>query len=140
MPNYWRLVVWLEDDGDLSEFMHWLTAGARSARMPPKHGAVTGPLYQGRFKAFPIAEDDHLLAVLRFVERHPLRPGLVTRAGKWRWSSLGRGSRQLAGPPLEVRSSKCLYQSFMKEIAQMGCHIDLVTETYNEPNQSFHHA
>jgi putative transposase len=34
-------------------------------------------VYQGRFKSFPVATDEHLLAVLRYVERNPLRAGLV---------------------------------------------------------------
>lgn len=29
----------------------------------------TGPLYEGRFKSFPIQEDDQLWTVLRYVER-----------------------------------------------------------------------
>ena len=48
----------------------------------------TGPLYQGRFKSFPIQEDDHFLTVLRYVERNALRANLVQRAEDWRWSSL----------------------------------------------------
>jgi putative transposase len=34
-------------------------------------------LYQGRFKSFPIQEDDHLWTVLRYVEHNPLRANLV---------------------------------------------------------------
>ncbi|HVX10293.1 MAG TPA: hypothetical protein VHC22_03890, partial [Pirellulales bacterium] len=41
-----------------------------------------------RFKAFPIQDDDHLLTVLRYVERNPLRADLVKRAEQWPWSSL----------------------------------------------------
>jgi putative transposase len=44
----------------------------------------------GGFKSFPIQEDDHLLTVLRYVERNPLRAQLVGRAEAWRWSSLGQ--------------------------------------------------
>jgi putative transposase len=55
-----------------------------------------GHVYQGRFKSFPIAEDEHLLAVLRYVERNPRRAGLVERAEDWRWSSLYR--RMFATP------------------------------------------
>ena len=37
------------------------------------HTEGTGHLYQGRFKTFPIEEDEHLLAVLRhYVERNAL--------------------------------------------------------------------
>jgi hypothetical protein len=36
---------------------------------------------------FPIQEDEHLLTVLRDIERNPLRAGLVERAEVWLWSS-----------------------------------------------------
>jgi putative transposase len=48
----------------------------------------SGHVWQGRFKAFPIEQDDHLLTVLRYVERNPLRANLVARAEDWPWSSL----------------------------------------------------
>jgi putative transposase len=47
-----------------------------------------GPLYQGRFKNFPIQQDDHLLTVLRYVERNPLASEIVKQAQDWPWSSL----------------------------------------------------
>jgi putative transposase len=40
------------------------------------HTEGTGHLYQGRFKTFPIEDDSHLLAVLRYVERNPVRASL----------------------------------------------------------------
>ena len=43
------------------------------------HTEGTGHLYQGRFKAFPIEEDDPLDAVLRYVERNPVRAELCER-------------------------------------------------------------
>ena len=53
-----------------------------------QHYRSSGHVWQGRFKAFPIEQDDHLLTVLRYVERNPLRAGLVEQAENWRWSSL----------------------------------------------------
>ena len=52
-----------------------------------------GHVYQGRFKSFPVQRDGHSLTVCRYVERNPLRAGLVRRAEKWRWSSLWRRER-----------------------------------------------
>jgi hypothetical protein len=40
------------------------------------------------YAAFPIQQDEHLLTVLRYVERNPLRAKLVERAQDWPWSSL----------------------------------------------------
>jgi putative transposase len=43
----------------------------------------SGRVWHGRFKAFPAQEDEHLLVVLRYIERNPLRAGLVERAEAW---------------------------------------------------------
>lgn len=88
MPNHWHLVLWPYKDGDLSDFTGWLTL-THTQRWHAHHGtAGTGHLYQGRFKSFPIQDDDHFLTVCRYVERNPLRAGLVERAEDWQWSSL----------------------------------------------------
>jgi putative transposase len=52
-----------------------------------QHYHSSGHIWQGRFRAFPIQEDDHLLTVLRYIERNPVRAVLVERAQDWRWSS-----------------------------------------------------
>jgi hypothetical protein len=59
-----------------------------------------GHVYQGRFKSFPIAADEHLLAVLRYVERNPLRAGLVVRAEEWRWG------RRVSSHPRHARRAR----------------------------------
>jgi putative transposase len=77
MPNHFHLVAWPAGDRDLSAAMHWLLTTHASHYQKPYR--CTGHVWQGRFKAFPIQEDDHLLTVLRYAERNPLRAGLVTR-------------------------------------------------------------
>ena len=87
MSNHWHLVLWPKRDGELTAFMRWLTL-THAQRWKQAHAAVGhGHLYQGRFKSFPIETDEHLLTVLRYVERNPLRAGLVRRAEDWRWGS-----------------------------------------------------
>ena len=88
MPNHWHLVLWPKGDGDLSEYMRWLTVAHTQRWHARHHSSGTGPLYQGRFKSFPVEGDDHLYRVCRYVERNALRARLVTRAEMWRWSSL----------------------------------------------------
>jgi putative transposase len=90
MPNHWHLVLWPREDGDLSEYMGWLT-NTHTRRWHLAHGTVgTGPLYQGRFKSFPVQEDGHFLTLCRYVERNALRANLVASADRWRWNSLWR--------------------------------------------------
>jgi putative transposase len=88
LPNHWHLIVWPREDGDLSEFLRWLTVTHTQRWHAHRHTAGTGPLYQGRFKSFPIQTDEHLLVACRYVERNPLRAKLVRKAEEWRWNSL----------------------------------------------------
>jgi putative transposase len=86
MPNHFHLVLWPRGDGDLSRWMQWLLTS--HVRRYHRHYHGSGHVWQGRFKAFPIEQDEHLLTVLRYVERNPLRARLVRRAENWAWSSL----------------------------------------------------
>ncbi len=99
MPNHFHLVLWPPDDEGLSAWMQWLMT-AHVRRHHRRH-ATSGHVWQGRFKAFPIQRDDHLLTVVRYVERNPLRAGLVARAEDWRWSSLA------AAPPAGAPKRHC---------------------------------
>lgn len=90
MPNHWHLVLWPQGDEELSETMRWLTVTHVQRWHAVRGTAGTGPLYQGRYKSFPVQNDAHFLAVVRYVERNPLRANLVRRAENWRWGSLWR--------------------------------------------------
>ena len=67
MPNHWHLVVWPEHDGDLTTYMQWLTVTHVRRWHAHHHTAGTGPIYQGRFKSFPIQKGEHFLTVCRYV-------------------------------------------------------------------------
>ena len=88
MPNHWHLLLWPRDDGELSEVMRWITVTHTQRWHAHRKSAGTGPVYQGRFKSFPVQTDEHFLTVARYVERNALRANLVSRVEDWRWSSL----------------------------------------------------
>lgn len=90
MPNHWHMVLWPREDGELSDFIRWLTLTHTQRWHAHHHSAGSGHLYQGRFKSFVIQTDEHLLTVCRYVERNALRAKLVQRAEDWRWSGLWR--------------------------------------------------
>jgi putative transposase len=54
------------------------------------HNRGGGHLYQGRFKSFPIADDEHFYVVCRYVESNAMRAGLVNSAKDWSSGSLHR--------------------------------------------------
>lgn len=92
LPNHWHMVVWPKRGADdqVSEFFRWLTVTHTQRWHSHYHTSGSGHLYQGRFKSFPVESDEHLYAVLRYVERNAVRAALAERAEAWRWSSAWR--------------------------------------------------
>jgi putative transposase len=100
MPNHFHLVMTPSTDSQLSDFMRLLTL-VHSKRWHAARGTTgTGCVYQGRFRAFAVQADHHFLTVCRYVERNPLRAGLVQRAEDWPWSSLADRCRNFTDVPL----------------------------------------
>jgi putative transposase len=99
LSNHFRLLLWPRRDGDLSAYMMWLTTA--HVRRYQQHYHSSGHVWQGRFRSFPIQEDEHLLSVHRYIERNPVRAGLVAKAQDWLWSSAAPAR---AGLPLLAAS------------------------------------
>ena len=93
MPNHWHLLVWPKKDGELSRFVGWLSLTHTQRWHAHRHTIGHGHLYQGRFKSFPVQDDEHLYTVARYIERDARRAKLVRRAEQWRWGSLFRWLR-----------------------------------------------
>ncbi len=106
MPNHWHLVVRPNSGLALARFMGWVGVTHVRRHHEHYHSRGGGHLYQGRFKSFPVAEDDYFLALCRYVEANPLRAGLAERAEQWQWSGLwrrmhGSGDLRLSPWPVE---------------------------------------
>ena len=87
MSNHWHLLLWPREDGDLSDYMRWVTL-THTQRFHASHGtAGIGHLYQGRYKSFPIQDDGHYLTVLRYIEANPLRAKIADSPSGYPWSS-----------------------------------------------------
>jgi len=87
MPNHWHMLLYPRKDGDLSESMRWLGTAHTRRYHAQTETIGAGHLYQGRYKSFIIESDQHLLTVLKYIERNPARARLARRAENWRWSS-----------------------------------------------------
>lgn len=106
MPNHWHLLLRPATAAALPAFMRWLTL-AHSRRQQTLHGQTgIGTLYQGRYRSHAVDSDDHLLTIVRYIERNPVRAGLVEHAIDWPWSSvrerLGGYGRLLAPLPIAL--------------------------------------
>ena len=87
MSNHWHLLLWPRNDGDLSDYMRWVTL-THTQRYHASHGtAGIGHLYRGRYKSFPVQGGSNCLTVLRYIEANPLRAEIVDRPNDYSWCS-----------------------------------------------------
>ena len=99
MPNHWHFVLRPNQDGEMSRFLRWVTATHTMRFHAHYNSSGEGHVYQGRFKSFPIQDDEHFFTVCRYVERNALRAGMVARAEDWRWGSLWRWVQKVEPEP-----------------------------------------
>ena len=79
-------------DGEMSRFAQWLTLTHTQRYNAHYKKMGEGHLYQGRYKSFPVQDDEHFLTVCRYVERNAYTAELCKAPEKWRFGSLFRWS------------------------------------------------
>jgi putative transposase len=95
MDNHYHLVIYTRL-ANLSALMRHIN-GIVTQSHNRRHGKV-GHLFQGRFKAIVVDQDNYLLEVCRYVDLNPVRAGLVGSPGEWAWSSY-RSHAGITPPP-----------------------------------------
>ena len=85
LPDHFHLLVRPIKGAELSYCMQWLQTSY--ARRYNEYYVCEGPLWQGRYKSCLVQENGCLLAMMRFIEGHPVRSGLAERSLDYVWSS-----------------------------------------------------
>jgi putative transposase len=98
MSNHFHLLIRPEPGITISRVLQSLTV-AHTYRFHRRHHTV-GHVWQGRFKSPVVQTDDHLWAVLRYIEANPLRAGMVADPAAYRWSSYPAHGEGRADPLL----------------------------------------
>ena len=123
MSNHFHFVLWPRRDEDLAKWMHWLLTSY--VRWHHRRYDSEGHLWQGRFKAFPIQNDAHLLTVLRYVDSNPVRANLVHDVRDWHWGAMGDDRIPLSEAPIERPQPWTRWvnepQTFSEEEAMREC-------------------
>lgn len=84
MPNHYHLLVRTEH-ANLSLGMRHLN-GVFTQRYNKSHRRV-GHVFQGRFKALLIQDEQYLVELVRYIVLNPVRAKLVESPGAWHWSA-----------------------------------------------------
>lgn len=85
MPNHVHLLATPSGRETLAKVMQAL--GRRYVRQFNDRHRRTGTLWEGRFRSTVVESDRYLLACMRYIEMNPVRAGLVSEPGRYRWSS-----------------------------------------------------
>ncbi len=84
MNNHYHLLVQIKNDS-LAAIMHQLNG--RYAQYYNWLHRREGYVFQGRYKAYLIKDDLHLLTVLRYIHQNPLRAKIAKHISEYRWCS-----------------------------------------------------
>lgn len=84
MSNHYHLLV-QTPSGNLSRVMRHVN-GVYTQRYNRRWN-IDGQLFRGRYKSILVEEDSHLLELLRYIHRNPVRAQLCESVGEYPWSS-----------------------------------------------------
>jgi putative transposase len=94
MDNHVHFIVIPREEDSLSKVFS--ISHMRYSQYFNKKKKASGHLWQGRFYLC-VMDDDYLVTALRYVERNPVRAGIVRKPWQWKWSSAGEHVGQRKG-------------------------------------------
>ena len=85
MPNHIHILAQIDDPLDLPKIMHYVILSY--SRWYRYQTGYVGHVWQGRYKNPLINRESYLLECGRYIERNPVRAGLVNASEDYPWSS-----------------------------------------------------
>lgn len=84
MSNHYHVLL-QTPDGNISRSMRHLN-GLYTQRFNRRHG-FDGQLFRGRYKSIIVCNDSHLLQLVRYIHKNPVKAGMVKEMKDYEWSS-----------------------------------------------------
>ncbi len=85
MSNHVHVLATPRDADSISRMMQYV--GRRYVPYINYHYGTSGTLWEGRYKASLVQEEDYLLTCMRYIELNPVRANMVRHPREYRWSS-----------------------------------------------------
>lgn len=96
MPNHIHLLITPATADGLSQCMK--DVAQRYSQYVNRHWRRTGPLWEGRFKSCLVDSGRYALNCYRYIERNPVRAGMVRHPAEYPWSSFRANAYGLPSP------------------------------------------
>ena len=84
MSNHYHVLL-QTPDGNISRSMRHLN-GLYTQKFNRRHG-FDGQLFRGRYKSILVCNDSHLLQLVRYIHKNPIKAGIVKEMQDYEWSS-----------------------------------------------------
>ena len=107
MPTHYHFLAKIEIAKELAQVMKGI-AQTYANCFKDKYPHV-GYLYQNRYKSILIDSDDYMLECARYIERNPVRAGLVAEPSHYAWSSYNYYAK---GVRDDIITPNFMYQDF----------------------------
>jgi len=85
MSNHYHLLLEMAEPENISKFMAGLNRSY--TYYYHKNYSSVGFLWQGRFKLQPVQREQYLIACARYIERNPIKAGIISKAQDYLYSS-----------------------------------------------------
>ncbi|MDT8383443.1 MAG: transposase [Gammaproteobacteria bacterium] len=85
MGNHIHILATPNDKDGISRMMQYV--GRRYVPYVNHAYGTSGSIWEGRFKASLVSDDQYLLACMRYIELNPVRADMVRSPANYRWSS-----------------------------------------------------
>jgi putative transposase len=99
MTNHVHILVEPSRERDLGCFMQ--SVGRRYVRCINAKYGRSGTLWEGRFKSAVVSRDEYLIVCSRYIERNPVRAGIVKHPWDYPWTSYHHRALGAADPLLD---------------------------------------
>lgn len=100
MANHTHLLITPGENRSIPLLMQ--TLGRNYVQRVNRHYDRTGPLWEGRYKASLVQDDQYLLTCHRYIELNPVRAGIVSKPGDYPYSSYGHNALGKSDPILSA--------------------------------------
>jgi putative transposase len=85
MNNHFHLFIRIDNEADLSQVL--CEFKATFAKYYNKQYKISGSFWGDRFRSTIVQDDRHALTCLRYIDRNPVKAGLVQHPSKWIYTS-----------------------------------------------------
>jgi REP element-mobilizing transposase RayT len=118
MNNHFHLLADCPDPAALSKWMAGLLLSY--VHYYNRQYGFTGHLWQGRFKSPVVGVEDYFLSCARYIERNPVRAGLVAEPWAYAWSSCRAHARGEENALLHYNVCNVVWQPRQRGVSSVG--------------------